>query len=252
MGRRGGRAGLLLAALLALVPASAAAQPGSGPRESINEGLTTARPGASTGVSWYARYHGAGNPRKNPPYLYRMTYHAPAGFRYDTSVPARCTASDVELQSQGPSACPKGSRLGGGRAWGIFFVPFAQPVVFDRYTHHLDIMNGAHQQIVLVHSEGWTVVRGDIRPDGSIAYTPTTCFPAPPSGKCANDYIMQLGSQTALHPYAKRSGGRTRRYATTPPTCPSRGYWVTRVEFWWSDGTHDNVASHEPCHSARS
>jgi hypothetical protein len=100
---------------------------------------------------------------------------------------------------------------------------------------------------VLVESEGFTVVRGRIRPDGSIAWQPPTCFPTIPAVQCIDDYIVQLQSTTVMPPYTKASGGRTRSYATTPRRCPARGYWQTTVRFWWSDGSVDKVATKQPC-----
>lgn len=251
MGDRVVRGGLLVqllgALFLALWAASAAAQPASGPRETVGQRLTTTHTNTSTGFSFNAHYHAVGNKNAAPPPLRRMVFYVPPGMRYDTSVPARCTASDVELQVRGPAACPAGSRLGGGTVEGLFFVPFAHSILFDHYHHNVDVMNGANEQIVLVKSEGWTVVRGRIRPDNSIDYTPTTCFPASPTGKCADEYIIQLASSTVLAPYKRTVGGRVRSYATTPPKCPARGDWRSTVRFWWADGAVDSVVNKWPC-----
>src|SRR5439155_11352224 len=99
----------------------------------------------------------------NRPYMRRMTFDPPRGMRYDTSVPARCSATDVELQVRGPAACPAGSRIGGGTAEGLFWEPFAHSFVFDHYKHTLDVMNNANEQVVLLKSEGFTFARGRIR-----------------------------------------------------------------------------------------
>jgi len=171
--------------------------------------------------------------------------------RFDTTVPARCSASDIELQLEGPAACPPGSRLGGGTGEGLVFVPFAHSIVFDHYKHTLDVMNAANEQIILVKSEGFTVVRGRIRPDGAIAFNLPTCFPAPPAGRCVDEYIMQLRSSTFLPRYTRTSRGRVRSYATTPAKCPARGYWQTTVRFWWANGAIDSVVTKEPCRPRR-
>jgi hypothetical protein len=237
----------LLVAVFALLPVAATAQPANGPRETVDQRLTTKQTSSATGGSFNARYHAAGNKNGAPPPLRRMVFYAPSGMRYDTSVPARCTASDVELQARGPAACPAGSRLGGGTVEGLFYVPFAHSVLFDHYHHTVDVMNGANEQIVLIKSEGWTVVRGRVRPDNSIDFTPTTCFPASPTGKCADEYIIQLASSTVLAPYKKTVGGRVRSYATTPAKCPAGGNWSSTVRFWWADGAVDSVVNKWPC-----
>jgi hypothetical protein len=254
MRHRAVRAGLLvlvICALSALWAAAAAAQPGTGPRETVDQSFTTTRPSSPTGVSYTGGYHAAGNPKGNPPYMRRMVFYPPRGMRYDTSVPERCSASDLELEVRGPAACPAGSRLGGGTVEGLFYEPIGHAFVFDHYKHTVDVMNNANEQIVLVKSEGFTVVRGRNRPDGSIEYTPPTCFPAPPTGKCADDYVLQLRSSTFLPPYKTTSGGRLRSYATTPAKCPAQGYWRTTIRFWWADGSVDTVATQQPCRPAR-
>jgi hypothetical protein len=241
----------LLWALSALWAAGAAAQPGTGPRETVDQRFTTTRPNSPTGVRFTGSYHAAGDEHGNPPYMWRMVFYPPRGMRYDTRVPQRCSASDVELQVMGPAACPPDSRLGGGTTEGLFMVPFADDFVFHRYKHPVDVLNNTNEQIVLIESEGFTVVRGRIRSDGSIAFKPPTCFPTVPVGNCVDDYIIQLKTSTMLPPYTRTSSGRVRSYATTPPQCPIRGYWRTTVRFWWSDGSADSVVTKQPCRPPR-
>jgi hypothetical protein len=245
------RSGLLILALSALSTASAAAQPATGPRETVDQRFTTTLPSSSTGASYTGTYHAAGNPRGNPPYMRRMVFYPPRGTRYDSSVPDRCSASDIELEARGPDACPAGSRLGTGTAEGLFYEPVAHGFVFDHFNHTVDIVNNTNEQIILVKSEGYTVVRGHIRPDGSIEFVPTTCFPASPTGHCVDDYILQLRSSTVMPAYTRTVGGRVRGYVTTPPKCPARGYWGTTVRFWWADASVDSVVTRQPCQRPR-
>jgi hypothetical protein len=237
---------LFVLALSALGATAAAAATGTGPRETIDQSFTTTRPGAPTGIDYTGVYHAAGNPKGNPPFMRRMVFYPPAGMHYDTRVPARCSAPDIELQALGPGACPAGSRLGGGTVEGLILMPFNHGVVFDHYRHTIDVMNNANQQIILVKAEGYAVVRGQIRPDGSIDFPLAACFPEPPTG-CVDDYVIGLKTLSRLAPYTKTSGGRVRSYATTPAKCPARGYWRSAVRFWWSDGSVDKVVTKEPC-----
>src|SRR5690242_19232614 len=193
---RGAR--VLLIALAFALPASAAAQPGSGPRETVDQGFTTMRPGAPTGLTFSAAYHAAGDPKGTPPYMRRMVFYPPPGMRYDTSVPEQCTASDLELSVRGPDACPAGSRLGTGTTEGIFYEPFRHDFVVDQFKHDLTVLNNAGEQILLVKAEGYSVTRGKVNPDGSIDFHPPTCFPTPPTGQCADDYVLQLKASTVL------------------------------------------------------
>ena len=237
----------LLGASAAVWAIAATGQPGSGPRETVNQRFTAKRGGVATGLSFTGRFHAAGDSQGQPPFLERMVMHPPRGMHYHTGVPGRCTASDAELQAGGPSACPANSRLGQGTAEGLFLVPGTSNVVFDHFKHHVDILNNKNEQIVLVHSEGYTVARGELRPNGSWVYDLPTCFPHPPAGGCVDEYIVQLATTSVLPRYTRKVKGRLRSYATTPPRCPARGYWKTVVALRWSDGTADNVATRQPC-----
>jgi hypothetical protein len=250
MGRLVLRVGLLLQLLCAasaLWAAGAAAEPGTGPREVVDQTFTTTRPNSPTGVGFTGRYHAAGDENGNPPAMRRMVFYPPQGMHYDTSVPERCTASDIELQIRGPAACPPGSQLGDGTTEGLIMQPVTGGFVWDHYTHPVYIFNNANEQIVLIESEGFTVVRGRFMPDGSIEWDLPTCFPTVPGVECVDDYLIQLSTSTFLPPYTRTSGDRVRSYATTPPKCPAQRYWETRVEFSWADGSTDSVVTTQPC-----
>lgn len=232
-------------ALLALLPGAATALPASGPREDVNQTFTSARPHSPTGVGWKAAYHAPGDKRGNPPYMRKMVFYPPKGMRYDTSVPAKCTASDAELEAMGKAACPEASLIGHGLGQGIFYYPMTTGV-FDYYRHTLDVLNNTNEQILLVNAEGSAVERGHFRPDGSIEFTPQTCFPEPPTG-CKTDYILQTKAATSIARYTRSVNGHRRSYVTTPPRCPARGYWRTTIKFWWKGGAVDSVVTKQRC-----
>jgi hypothetical protein len=180
-----------------------------------------------------------------------MVFYPPAGMRYDNTVPAQCSASDVELELIGPAACPPGSRLGEGATEGLFYEPIGHSFVFDHYVHHMDVFNGPSGEFLLVQSEGYTVIHSHPRPDGSVEYDAPTCFPAPLTGQCPDDYVLQLKTTTVKPAYTTGLGRHLRSYATTPSTCPQVGYWNTTVRFWWADGSSDAVVSRQPCERPR-
>jgi hypothetical protein len=242
-----GISALALAPLCILgLTGGASGQPASGPRERVDQAFTTSRPGTPTGLNFKSRFHAAGNRSGNPPYIRRVIVDLPGKMTYHTGVPPQCTASDAELEALGPDACPPGSQIGTGTTEGLIFEPFGHSFVFDHYKHDVIVMNGKHEQILLVKSEGYTVARGRVRPDGSLAFTPPACFPAP-AGDCVDDYVMTLKSTTDLPPYTRKVGGRLRSYTTTPARCPRRGYWRTKVRVAWTNGAHDAVTSRERC-----
>jgi hypothetical protein len=226
---------------------NAAAEPAAGPRQTVDYGFTTARPNTPTGVVFDSVYHAAGDQSAPPPYMRRMVFYPPAGMRFDTTVPDQCTAPDVVLAVVGPDACPAGSRLGAGTTEGLFYVPLSNNLLLDHFRHTTHILNNLNEQIVLVQSEGYTVVRGRYQPDGSLEINPPSCFPHVESVGCLDDYIVQLATSSFVPAYTRTINGETRSYATTPAECPASGSWSTTIRFWWSDGTEDSVVTEQAC-----
>jgi hypothetical protein len=230
---RGAIAGLVVASLCAL-PAVAAAEPVYFAHGTLENTFTTTTPNAPAGSAYRGSYHAAGDPSADPPYMRKMTFYPPTGMRYDTGVPERCTASDLQLQLQGPAACPEASRLGGGTARGKAFG--------SETTLPVDVFNNAGEQVMVIRSPMIaSVSRGRFGPDGSVTFASPTCYPA--LATCPADNALQMGSDISLPPYTR--GGRS--YMTTPAKCPKSGRWRSTVRFWWADGTEDTVASEHPC-----
>jgi hypothetical protein len=233
---------LLLAAAAAFAgfAAPASAEPVSGPHEVVDNQLTTTQPDAPAGFHYAARYHAAGDPGSDPPYMRKMIGYNPAGLRYDTSVPERCSASDLELALRGMAACPPGSRIGGGTVEAKF--------MGNANTLDVDVVNNTDEQIILARSPLFaSVSRGKIHPDGSVEFASPTCFPALQPPGCPVDNTLQLASDIAIAPLTRTVGATTRSYLTTPPSCPESGYWTMPIRFWWADGSVDMVDTHQPC-----
>jgi hypothetical protein len=229
---------LSLLASCAVLPSLAAAEPVSGPHQTVDSTMTTTQPNAPSGFHFTGRYHAAGDPKGDPPYLRKMISYGPS--RFDTSVPERCTASDLELVASGPGACPAGSRVGGGTVAGKF-MGFAN-------TLDADVLNNTGEQIIVVRSPGFTsVARGEIHPDGSLEFASPTCFPSLDPPGCPVDNALQLGSDITVPPLTRTVDGVLRNYMTTSPTCPASGTWETPIRFWWADGSVDRVVTRQPC-----
>jgi hypothetical protein len=238
------RFGLLIHALFALsaaAPAAAVAVPVSGPRETVDTQLTTKRPNAPAGFHYRGRYHAAGDPKGDPPYMRKMISYNPRGLRFDTSVPERCGASDLELALRGEDACPPGSRLGGGTADGKL-------MGFPPNRLDVDFVNNTGEQIIVVRSPAFaSVARGRIHPHGSVEFASPTCFPALQPPGCPVDNALQLGSDITVPPLTRSFNGVRRSYLTTPPSCPRSGHWRTPIRFWWADGSVDTVVTRQRC-----
>ncbi len=227
----------LLLGVAAVLPPSAAALPAEFTHGTIDQTLTTTRANAPTGFHFVASYHAAGDPDAPPPYMRKMTFSG--GPRRDTSVPERCTASDLELAVSGAAACPEGSRLGGGTTEGLFMGSFPTTV-------ELDVFNNTGEQIMVVRSPGLaTVSRGRIRPDGSIEFASPTCFPS--HAGCPVDNSLQVRTNVTVPPYTTSRDGTVRSYLTTPQKCPKSRHWTTTVRLWWADGSEDTAAIRQPC-----
>jgi hypothetical protein len=228
----------LLLGLVVVLPPAAAAERVDFAHGTIDQTLTTTRPNAAAGFHFIGRYHAAGDPDAPPPYLRKMTgYDNP---RRDTSVPERCTASDLELAANGAAACPEGSRLGGGTADTLFMGSFPNRA-------EIEVFNNTAEQIMLVRSPVLTTVtRGRISPDGtSIEFTSPTCFPS--HAGCPVDNVLQVGSDVTMPPYTRSSGGTVRSYMTTPAKCPKSGRWTSTIRMWWADGSDDTIVIRQPC-----
>lgn len=240
-GGRSARFVILLALMGGVIgSASARAQPVSGPHETVDNRLSTGQPNAPAGFHYIGEYHAAGDPNGPPPYLRKMRSYNPAGLRYDTSVPALCTASDIELDTRGAAACPQNSRVGSGTVKAAF-MGFVS-------TLHADVFNNTDQQIILLSSPGFaSVTRGHIAPDGSVEFAAPTCAPSIDPIPCPVDDALQLGSDITTTPVTKPSAGSIRSYLTTPTTCPTSGQWTIPIRFWWADGSVDTVVTEQPC-----
>ena len=231
-------ASLLWLGLAVVLPSPAAAEPVGFAHGTVDQTLTTTKPNSPTGFHFVGSYHAAGDPDSPPPYMQKMRFYNDEGSRWDTSVPGQCTASDLELATLGPAACPEDSRLGGGTTDILFMGSFPNTVA-------IDVFNNTGEQIMLGRSPGLTtVIRGRLEPDGSVEYASPTCFPDHPG---CMDNVLQLRSDITVPPYTTSSGATVRSYMTSPPKCPRSGYWTSPIRWWWKDGSEDTVATRQPC-----
>ena len=227
---------LLVVASIAGSPAAAGANRVEFEHGVLKQRLTTRMPDSPTGANFMASYHAADDPDRDPPLMDGMTSYPARGFRYDTDVPAQCTASDQELALLGAEACPPESRIGGGSVRSKF-------MGFENETS-VETFNNAGEQIMIVRSPFVaTIARGRIKPDQSVEWRSPRCYPALSSGDCPVDNVLQLGSSIKFEPYV-RDG---RSYMTTPPRCPRSRRWRSRIRFWWADGSTYTVPVRVRC-----
>jgi hypothetical protein len=234
-------AGALVA--LVLSPAAASAVPASGPHETVDVATSTTQPGASAGLSYAARYHAVGNPSGDPPALRHLLIDLPPSTEIDTSVPPRCSASDLQIMLQGESACPANARVGNGQ------VTVKQTGTGAVSTYDTVLYNADHDLLELVVSGGRVLGIAHTHQHGTTLDGPVpTCLTGgnPPDG-CPFDELKLLSNHLEVSPVSVREGSVQRNYGTTPPTCPASGYWQTRVTLTYADGSVDTVTPKSRC-----
>jgi hypothetical protein len=224
-------------AVLALVAVAAA---GSDYRQTASYTLSQEKPGRSTAEHFVFDYVNPGDPAAKPPAVRRVITVLPLKARYDTSAPARCTASDAELMLQGAAACPRGSRLGGGEVTVDSGAEGPARIV----EADVQFFNNTDEFIFLNTVRGTgarTVIRAEVTRRKTITVVDPPLPGTPPDGGAIDTVDITVAAVSRM-----RDGVR-HNYITTPPHCPKRGYWVTAVRFVYRDGVGQTVKNRVRC-----
>jgi hypothetical protein len=238
--RRGFTVWAAAVAALAFSAPIARGLPASGPRETVDVATSTPHPNASAGLTYAATYHAAGDPNGDPPALRHLLIQLPPGTRIDSSVPARCTASDAEIMLVGDAACPGAARVGRGQAT-VQQIATGMVSTFPTVLYNAD-----HDLLELVEAAGGRVLgiahtyQHGTTLDGPV---PTCMTGGDPPDGCPFDEMRLLANHLTVDPVTIDG----RNYGTTPRTCPPAGYWTTRVTLSYADGSVDAVAPRTPC-----
>lgn len=237
----------VLAALLAgalLAPVIAAAQGGDGPpRQTATSVLKDRRPGETTATKTVIDYFDPQDREGKPPPVRRVKITDPRGTEIDTSVPARCGASEAELMSTGADACRRGSRVGSGFLRLDTGVPGPERFI----EADIVLLNERDQLIFLstIRGSGARVVtRAQVR--GRSIITEVPLLPGTPPDGASLDL-----ARTRLAAIEKGRGSGSESYIRTPRRCPRRGFWVVNHKFTYEDGVTQSVASRTACRSRR-
>src|SRR3954462_8998386 len=102
------------AACAASALTAAPALAGTGSRQSAKVVFVEHRPGLPSALAFDVDYVNPSDPHGKPPAVRSVFETLAQDARFDTSVPARCDASDAQLMAAGASACPPGSKVGTG------------------------------------------------------------------------------------------------------------------------------------------
>ena len=191
---------------------------------------------ASTGVTLSIDYVNPTDAEAKPYAVQRVVTELAPGTRIDTSVPARCEASDAQLVASGAAACPEASRVGSGEI--TLDTGTAGPARYSE--NNITLLNAAEQLVLLLEPKGGgpnrVVARAAVR--GSTITSDVPPIPGgPPDGFLA---IKRVRLKTT----AFSADGRN--YVRTPTSCPAGG-WRNVQTFTYRDGVTQSVANASPC-----
>jgi hypothetical protein len=161
-----------------------------------------------------------------------LVIRLPTGTTFDTSAVTVCTASDTQLEIEGPSACPDQSHLTTGTFTALTGVSPLDPFVAPDL-----IYNGGDSLIEDVVFPGTSVTAGvdRLRISGSsLTANPPATPGGPPDGRTVSRQIDF--STPAFGPFIK-----------TPPPCPAEGKWTASSTATFADGGTETDVSTISC-----
>jgi hypothetical protein len=243
------RTAALVAGAIAILAVATAAGPGAGatrkpPRQSGKNVFTTSKRGAATGSSFHVKFRNPENPSQKPHTVSRIVLRYPKGTTFDSKAAPQCDASDAELQSEGPDACPPESKVGGGLAVSDTgssgpFPPRYTTSKITQFNGHGELLGvGVNEDIPAIKTVTHTTFHGT---------TASTDFPTFPGMGPPDDYTP-LKSLTVDFPPRKTG---TRALTRTPPRCPRSHRWTIVTEFTYVDQVTQRLVSHSPCRPKR-
>jgi len=209
----------------------------SGARETVRFDYTTSHVNTPTGLVYDLSIRNPGDPNAAPIPLRKIVLIAPAGVKSDPQIPS-CSASDMQFEFSGESACPTATKLATGNS-------VTRPLGGAPFTSDVVIFKTADGQAMLIKfgNGGSAVVHTVIQ--GRVATTEVpTCLTGgqPPSG-CPTDEDAVVSSDLS---YPARTS-QNRIYLTTPASCPASGTWQNVLSFTYADGVTDTVTTSQAC-----
>jgi hypothetical protein len=243
MNERVRMAALAIGAITILAAATAGSGAGATGKPSRQTGknvFTSSKRGSATGTSLHIKFRNPEDPAGKPHTVSRIVIRYPKGTRFDSKAAPQCHASDAELQSEGPDACPPDSKVGGGIAVSDTggSGPFPPRYTRSRITQFNGdgevIGVGVNQDIPAIKTVTHTTFKGR---------TTSTDFPTFPGTGPPDDYTPLKSLKVDFPPR------RTGAHATvrTPPRCPRSHRWTIVTSFTYVDGVTQRLVSHSAC-----
>jgi hypothetical protein len=239
MRRRARIWGTVMLAVGGVIGAAPASAPSETPRQTYSETFTTDVPGASTGRAYAIDWVNPNDPGGKPVSFSHLHVELAEGARFDTSAISQCHASDAELMAQGASACPRDSVVANDET--LLDTGFPEP---GRYLI---------SDLVFFNNRNELVLLATIRENGTRAVlrakvaANTIDLDVPPLPGTPPDGAAAKRQRGTFYARSTERDGRQLDYLTTPPTCPSSGYWVNQVTYTYRDGITQTAQSRSAC-----
>src|SRR3954468_11760911 len=214
-------------AAFALVLAAAAT--GSDQRAATLAAVFTTSSGGSAAVDLHMTWADPGEPSAKPQQVHRLRLNFPTGTRINTAALVQCKASDAQVKTKGPAACPRASRLATGKS--IATTGSAQ------INADVVLINARREIIVvvLVQKAVFAVYRDDVTRS-----TVTVNFALPAA-------ISLLDLQIHIPTHTSRRGQRRLVYFQPPSACPAEGNWSMTATSLYADGSSSAAQARVPC-----
>ena len=250
-------AGLLSTALLLVAVASGAfgASGATGTTDQNSQiGFTTTARAKSAGVRIAISSTDPTNTTRNrqPKRITNFDITFPRGSTIDSKAAPQCKATDNDFaQADNPDdACPRGSKIGIGRA--AMRLPFPGSADFLGTVSAYNANKGLVLFVNFPTANQTLVLRSKFRGLRLLTPIPHTCVPpTTPQNNCSDSFgnpqeavLVQLALST--RPKSHRSPLGVRRLIKTPRTCPSDG-WTFHANFKYADGTTLKIPSKSSC-----
>jgi hypothetical protein len=224
---------------------------------SVRASFTPNKLGSPTNLSAMATFSSSMAGPLSP--VTKVTAYGPAGMVVDTRGAGACTASAMELQENGPSACPASSRVGFGKGVGLFEIahediqgPFTlEFFLAPKESGHLVFL--IYVNAVTPASEQLVLVAREVHAPKPYGFGITFDIPIIPTLPGAAlgwvDHVFLTFGSTNIA-YYKQVHGKKKlfhvRGIVIPKTCPHGGFPI-EGQIGYADGTTGAAKTTIPC-----
>lgn len=214
-------------------------------RQAASLEFTKKRPGSTAGFQLEIDYVNPDDSEGKPPAVREVVEVLARGARIDTSVPAQCRASDLELMLAGATACPAASKVGTG------FISLDTGLPGPARTLENDVvfLNNDSELIFVVTPRGApasVVIHSAVKAPRTFVNMASFLPGTPPDGAAIDRVDVTVDA------ISRGRGSQRRSYVRTPLRCPRRGSWRNRIDFTYADRVSQRTTTTSPCRRRRS